>query len=540
MPTAPSHPGPRRRCFVIVAALLLLIIASPAAAETVYDDDLIYRADTSLKGTTPAATGAEYYAGEFKNIRLTQIETKQELSYIILDVPYENANTFQDSLPDGEHDLTYTIEGGVAKPCKVYVQTYKNALNQVTNKRFMIFFDEWDIGQNAGTKSIILSQWLWKGAFRAQAPTSPVIVYTTHTSTNKFVCGGFDYVVTSWMEWINHLTVIKDDDGYFDVSLIRNFNNRFHFSKIEFINNGEVVGADSGTINHHSLYAINEINAIKITASNSVFNIPLGSSGTADTTPVTVYIQNSQTGALLADARLSILATAGGTEVEIINETIPGGTGTYTLQPTGGGSPNPDYYRAVATVPGFSQIIENHSFTLNGPHDVIIEMRPDTGGPTDPERCYLEFYVRDLNANPIPSASIQCGNRIKTTNNAGYAIFEVDKNASHSWIAKKSNYVTIEGTATTGPNPRYVVNVVLGPVPTNPPATPTLGPGETPGATPTGWGPGQWTPDPDESLGDNARGAAKQTLLEGLQAGQLLFSLCILVLIMAVLDSRRR
>lgn len=207
----------------------------------------------------------------------------------------------------------------------------------------------------------------------------------------------------------------------------------------------------------------------------------IGSSSSSNAT-ATVYVQNSQTGALLANSHLSILASAGGTETEIINATLPGGTATYPLQPTGGGSPNPDYYRAVATVPGFSQIIENHSFTLNGPHDVIIEMRPDTGGPTDPERCYLEFYVRDLNANPIPSASIQCGNRIKTTNSAGYAIFEVDKNASHPWIAKKSGYTTIEGTATVGPNPRYIVNVVLGSgtVPTNPPATDPGGPGATP------------------------------------------------------------
>jgi len=206
---------------------------------------------------------------------------------------------------------------------------------------------------------------------------------------------------------------------------------------------------------------------------------------------VTAYVQNSQTGALLANAHLSILAAAGDPPelYEVVNATLPSGTGTYTLQPTGPTNPNPRYYKAVATVPGFSQIIENHSFTLNGPHDVIIEMRPDSGGPADPERAYLEFYVRDFAANPIPSASVQCGGRILQTNSAGYAVFEVAKNASHPWIAKKSGYVTIEGTATTGPNPRYVVNVVLGPG-TVPTYTPTSGPGETPG------GPGA-TPTPD-------------------------------------------
>jgi hypothetical protein len=235
--------------------------------------------------------------------------------------------------------------------------------------------------------------------------------------------------------------------------------------------------------------------------------------------PVTAYVQNSQTGALLANAHLSILAAAGDPPelYEVVNATLPSGTGTYTLQPTGPTNPNPRYYKAVATVPGFSQIIENHSFTLNGPHDVIIEMRPDSGGPADPERAYLEFYVRDFAANPIPSASVQCGGRILQTNSAGYAVFEVAKNASHPWIAKKSGYVTIEGTATTGPNPRYVVNVVLGPgtVPTH---TPTLGPGETPG------GPGA-TPTPDrrtneekgqaviDMIADNAEGIGALALI---------------------------
>lgn len=202
-----------------------------------------------------------------------------------------------------------------------------------------------------------------------------------------------------------------------------------------------------------------------------------------DSGRVTVFIQNSQTGALLANANLAILASAGGTEVEIINATLPGGTATYTLQPTGGGIPNPDYYRAVATVPGYSQIIENHSFTLNGPHDVIIEMRPDTGGPLDPDRAYLEFYVRDFSANGIAGASVQCNNQIKQTNSKGYAVFEVAKNATYPYVVKKSGYVTIEGTATVADGPRYVANVVLGPG-TVPTYTPTPGPGG-PGATPT-------------------------------------------------------
>ena len=251
---------------------------------------------------------------------------------------------------------------------------------------------------------------------------------------------------------------------------------------------------------NEALYTDSSVNDVFIpVVQDSVKNITLVSPtrtyietlSSGGTEQVTVYVQNSQTGALLANAHLSILAAAGDPPelVEVVNATLPGGVGTYTLQPTGPANPNPRYYKAIATVPGYTQIVENHSFTLAGPHDVIIEMRPDSGGPTDPEKCYLEFYVRDFSANGIAGASVQCNNRIKQTNSKGYAVFEVAKNGTYPYKASKSGYVTIEGTATVADGPRYTANVVLGPgtVPTH---TPTLGPGETPG------GPGA-TPTPD-------------------------------------------
>ena len=290
------------------------------------------------------------------------------------------------------------------------------------------------------------------------------------------------------VSYFEHEYTISTDDYGTSIDIIRNFAAQ-NPSKLKImLYNGDVIYESTTYETADQTYIFSHTGlTIDIITPDETYRILQGGDPdlvATDPGVLTIYVKSSQTGALLANANLAILASAGGTEVEIINATLPGGTGTYTLQPTGGGSPNPDYYRAVATVPGFSQIIENHSFTLSGPHDVIIEMRPDSGGPLDPERAYLEFYVRDLNANPIPAASIQCNNQIKQTNSAGYAVFEVAKNASHPWIAKRANYVTIEGTATTGPNPRYVVNVVLGPG-TVPTYTPTPGPGETPGATPT-------------------------------------------------------
>lgn len=205
-----------------------------------------------------------------------------------------------------------------------------------------------------------------------------------------------------------------------------------------------------------------------------------------DSAPVTIYVQNSQTGALIANARVAIHAAAGDppTLTEVVNQTLPAGVGTFTLQKTGPANPYPRYYRVFATAPGYSQIIENHSFVVTGNYDVIVEMRPDAGGPANPNNSFVDVYVRDINANPLPSATVQLGSQIRYTNAAGYVVFEVEKNRTYTCSATKSGYVTIEAPLTVGSDDRYPVNIVLGAT-SLPTYTPTPGPGDpTGGATP--------------------------------------------------------
>ena len=57
---------------------------------------------------------------------------------------------------------------------------------------------------------------------------------------------------------------------------------------------------------------------------------------------LTVYIKNSQTGALIANANVAIDALVDGEYYPVVNRTEPSGIFTITLQPTGGGKPNPD------------------------------------------------------------------------------------------------------------------------------------------------------------------------------------------------------
>lgn len=188
---------------------------------------------------------------------------------------------------------------------------------------------------------------------------------------------------------------------------------------------------------------------------------------------VTVYVRNSQTGNLIAGSHVIISASVGGEFYEVVNQTLLGGIATYTLQPTGGGLPNPDYYRLIVTAAGYNPYMPYIDFELDRSTSLIVMMEPITGGPVDENKTFIEFYVRDLSGNGISDARVTCGGYTLFTNSVGYTQFEMPKNAIYPYTVSKSGYVSIEGQVTVGDGPRYTVNVVLGPkdIPTQPPVT---------------------------------------------------------------------
>lgn len=500
----PPHRNPMLK-YLILLVCIFSGIGGVYGSEIVIDEELIEYTDSSkaylLVG---GGTGSIIY--EANVMVLHNVDLFGDLSYITVTLTGYTANAppkLLDGTPleNGVYLMDCTLNGRPLS-MRVYITTSYNLVGDVVNRKITFFPQNWDLGADTGVGYIDCPfYFVDSGDLRpfTQTTEQPVAFAKTSSLTPRgsYYKGGREddiYInVASASVWENVLTVTKDDYLY-TVNLDRVINKPYS-SQISLYKDDILVNTSTGAVNFTDYQAIVDLNNIIVTSAtdnNYSFNLSEPASPDdpgGDPSTATVYIQNSQSGALLANSHLSILASAAGTLVEVINTTLPAGTGSFVLQPTGGGSPNPDYYRAYATVPGFSQIIENHSFTLTGPHDVIIEMRPDSGGPTDPENCYLEFYVRDLHANPIASASVQCDGRIKQTNSQGYAVFEVSKNATYPYVAKKSGYVTIEGTATVADGPRYVANVVLGPG-TVPTYTPTLGPGETPG------GPGA-TPTPD-------------------------------------------
>jgi hypothetical protein len=197
--------------------------------------------------------------------------------------------------------------------------------------------------------------------------------------------------------------------------------------------------------------------------------------------PVIVSVRNSQTGALLADARVIIQDTITDPWTEVINQTLPSGQGTFYL-PTEPDS-SPTRYYITALLPGYNDIYNGKYFRVAGLIYIYIDMEPIEGGPVDENKTFLEFYVRNPDGNPVSDAvvSVSVADEARLTNPQGWTQFEVPKNAAYSYTVRKSGYATIEGTVTVGDGPRHTVNVVLSPdsIPTLPPGpgvpTPTSG-----------------------------------------------------------------
>ncbi|MGI6079296.1 MAG: hypothetical protein ACOYCB_14270 [Fastidiosipilaceae bacterium] len=224
-----------------------------------------------------------------------------------------------------------------------------------------------------------------------------------------------------------------------------------------------------------------------------------------DPPALTVYIKNSQTGALIANSNIVIDALVNGEYYPVVNRTEPSGIFTINLQPTGGGPPNPDGYRLIVTADGYNNPMPEINFTVDDyKQSIYCLLDPIAGGPVDENNTFIDFFVSDMYANPVPGASVKFGKYTLITNSAGYTVFEVPKNDYYTYTVSKSGYNSLTGNANIGDAPRNTINTYLTPV-TTPPTQPTDWP--TTPTPPTGGIPDE-DDDSDGFLMQSVRGIA--------------------------------
>ena len=474
-----NRPAPRRLLAMIALAVLLIAAAAPAvSAQIIIDETLSETRYTGGDYTYSLGLTAPSGTWNVNVIRLKNAQNYTDINYIGLTVTnfYEVSNV----LPEGTHETTYTYNG-VTNPCNIYVAHDRNYLGQLQQYRFLIFPQNWNDGGLTGLQTITLGTSLYKQGSSSGVSANKDVYLASSNRLSEPIPGKYKLIISSSYTSINNLIVSMPTNNDYEVNLIREVEGVSYPSRIDLKKGESIVLYNEETSDFYHIINKDAIDTVLVTLGSNTYTYPLTSSAPpTESNTVTVYVRNSQTGALLADAHIEIQDTTTEPWTEVVNQTLSSGQVTISLPKDSG--IHFTQYRIGATVPGYQQVVPALFFRVTGPTNVVIEMEPVEGGPVNEDNAYLEFYVRDLNANGIPNANVLVDGQLRWTNAQGYTQIEVAKNASYPYSVSKSGYVTIEGTATVADGPRYVVNVVLGPgsVPTY-----TPGPGETPGATPT-------------------------------------------------------
>jgi hypothetical protein len=478
----------------ISLALITLIIVGiciPAvSAETIIDEEFVeYQFCGGTRSSTAGASSYNMYA--VNTIRFADITKHDQVTYIIVELKHDNK---LGDLEEGRTVRTYTL-GGRQDTAVVYVEHMRNLLGQITSTVFRIFPQNWNNEGLSGQQNMIISPSLASiGANSRSNDWVNDLAWPCNDQSNivgapNLGYNGYSIVVSSIKDWKNHLTVESTDNGNsYQIELKREYDTQSYYSKIDLKYDDAIVLSDYDHLDFSHITIKSQINGISISSLTSTYNRTLTNGDIPGGPPpedhtVTVYIKNSQTGALIANANIVIDALVDGEYYPVVNRTEPSGIFTITLQPTGGGKPNPDGYRLIVTADGYNNPMPEINFTVDDYKNYIhCLLDPIAGGPVNENKTFIDFFVRDMSSNPISGATVKFGKYTLITNSAGYTVFEVDKNNNYTWTISKSGYGPLTGNAVIGDAPRHTINTVLAPIvtpivttpiPTSPPIGPT-------------------------------------------------------------------
>ena len=480
--------------------LLLVVGALFVPAVSAYEETFSIFIDTSGKSTISSSGGNEK-SENYASLKFLDIQKAQNVNFIALDFTGNVGGR-----APGTYTLEYTLDGHT-NDCILRVSQTKNILGVVTSTKYLLFPQNWNIGSLTGTKYISFSPFLLNAPGRYSMAPGPTeteigdgdifIRLGESEPINKYyyrVAPTYTVTVVSYKDFKNRISIEDYGDSAYQLILTRNLDGKAYASNLNVMGiNSALLYTSYDSIDVETYFLKRDISAVNITTNEGdIFNIPsyvfdINTPHTPeDSSTLNLYVRSSQTNALIADARVVIEAGYNDpAELLVVsNTTLPSGTKTYTLQPNGGGLPNPDFYRVTVTADGYNAEMPYADITLDAgvSMTMVMGMQPTGGAPEDPGDTYIDVYVRDIYANPIADATVKMGVYTLKTNAAGYTLFDVPVNSTYAYTVKKTGYTTIEGSVTVANAARYTVNVVLGTgvIPTNTPTAEPTGPGATP------------------------------------------------------------
>ncbi|MFY9173931.1 MAG: hypothetical protein WAO24_01090 [Peptococcia bacterium] len=468
---------------LLISFLIVGTFCIPAvSADICYDEDITYYTDSSSK-KNEVFTGFDRSDLLPNHLVFTDITAYQTLSYIIVDY---NGH-FQPQMDTGRHEFEYDFNGQT-RPGVVYKSVNTNLLGTITSTRLTIFLNEWDIGNLSGTQCIKLPFITQNQKTYIILPGDPPhTVYLASVNSGGARISGLKahYTVASATFWKNHILIENTSapegyDGY-EITLSRTVDGTAYTSTIKIFKDDIAVNTNFGHgTEFNTWYPSEDIDkVVVISPFDTTYTYLLtgttdpGDPGDpGDSTTLTVYIKNSQTGALIANSNIVIDALVNNEYYPVVNRSEPTGIFSINLQPTGGGPPNPDGYRLIVTADGYNNPMPEINFTVDDyKQSIYCLLDPIAGGPADENKTFIDFFVSDMYANPVSGATVKFGKYTLITNSAGYTVFEVPKNDYYTYTVSKSGYNTITGNANIGDAPRNTINTYLTPVTT--PTTPT-------------------------------------------------------------------
>ena len=365
-----------------LAVLILLITIPAASAGIILDETITEYEDVSTSVTQPSNSQTINPNYDINGIYFKNIELYDSVGYISVDIA---GNKHE----EGRFLASYTL-GSYTDSAVIYVAHTTNAFGIVTHTRFTIFPQNWHNGglTNANTMSFSDFIFYTMGGRNDTATFHPTVGVA---SDNAFISTKGDKAtvyVTAASIWSNQIYV-SEDNGVYDINLIRNIDGISHPSTFTINNSSTIIYSHFGNDDKQVFYKNNLVTDIHINSGLKDYTYVLTSSSQPPSeSAVNVYVRNTQTGTLLANAQLSILATAGDPPelYEVVNATLLGGTGTYSLEKA-------DYlkYHASATADGYSLLSPIIFGVGDNGATIVLWMSPDAPAdvPTEPEKSLL-------------------------------------------------------------------------------------------------------------------------------------------------------
>ena len=400
-PEAVVMPDHRRIYRVIFAALAVAVLINPVCGAVVTQDVVIDDEMTISKNYAPTGSGL-YINVAIRGIVIPAIQDFGEPSALILFASFECSDKTKYSY---DIPVTYKHNGNVVGAGRL---GYYRDVDGKSASYIYTTFDSWDKNYFTGKSGRYYIDLVYEGNFNGvhtrdrgrEADEVGVISFSNGNGASGYCpySGSWTYTYNNVNEFKNQISISQDGPSV-TINVLRRISGGIYNSRVIISGNQKTKPYLDTTKDVNETVTVPYIERpYYIQVYSPVLGrwynqTVLSDPGETPTAPVTIYVQNSQTGALLANAHVAIHAAAGDppTLVEVVNQTLPTGVGNFSLEKA-------DYlkYHASATADGYTLLSPIMFGVGDAGTTIVLWMAPDAPPdvPSEPDKSMLWALAR--------------------------------------------------------------------------------------------------------------------------------------------------